>query len=250
VLGLGSGYRPYEFAGLGRDFERRHEIQAEASELVLELLHRRRADHEGPFFRSTIDGDYELFPVSVQEPHPPLFMAAGSDGSTAFAARHGFGLMLSTLPSFASLTRQIELYRSHLDETPAPLDRNPSFGDVGIARWVYVAETDAEAKRDSEEGILRHLRAFAGAGTAGYLGKVSEKSGDDLDYDELAETTLLHGSPETVIARLRALEEQTGLASLLLHYPPYYGHERTLRSIRLFAEHVLPRFRAAGEAVA
>jgi alkanesulfonate monooxygenase SsuD/methylene tetrahydromethanopterin reductase-like flavin-dependent oxidoreductase (luciferase family) len=253
VLGLGSGYRPYEFAGLGREFERRHEIQEEAAELVLELLHTRRARHEGTFFRSTIDGDYELFPANVQEPHPPLFMAAGSEGSTGFAARHGLGLMLSTLPSFASLARQIDLYRSRLGEAQAPLDRNPAFGDVGIARWVYVAESDAEAKRDSEEGILRHLRAFAGPGTAGYLGNVSEKGGgDDLDYDELVETTLLHGSPETVAARLRALEEQTGLASLLLHYPPYYGHEKAMRSIRLFAEHVLPRFRAAprGEAVA
>src|SRR4051794_19501490 len=93
VLGVGSGYRPYEFAGLGRDFERRHEIQAEAAEPVLELLHRRRGDPQGVHFRSTIGGDYELFPVSVQEPHPPLFMAAGSEGSTAFPAAHGLGVM-------------------------------------------------------------------------------------------------------------------------------------------------------------
>jgi alkanesulfonate monooxygenase SsuD/methylene tetrahydromethanopterin reductase-like flavin-dependent oxidoreductase (luciferase family) len=241
VLGLGSGYRPYEFAGLGRDFERRHEIQEEAAELVLELLHRRRVDHAGEFFRSTIDGDYELFPVPIQEPHPPLYMAAGSEGSTTFAARRGFGLMLSTLPSFGSLARQIELYRDRL-----AANGNPACGRVAIARWVYVAETDAQAKRDSEEGILRHLRAFAAPGTAGYLGKVSEKGGGaDLDYDELVETTLLHGSPETVTERLRALEEQTGLASLLLHYPPYYGHEKALRSIELFAEQVMPAFRAA-----
>lgn len=253
LLGLGSGYRPYEFAGLGRDFERRHEIQEEAVELILELLHTRRASHEGTFFRSTIDGDYELFPTSVQEPHPPLFMAAGSEHSMAFAARHGFGLLLSTLPSVASLASQIDLYRTHLNEVPAPLDRNPACGNVGVARWVYVAETDAEAKRDSEEGILRHLRAFASPGTAGYLGRVSEKaSGHSLDYDELVETTLLHGSPETVTARLRALEEQTGLASLLMHYPPHYGHEKAMRSILLFAEQVIPEFRAAprGEAFA
>src|SRR3954449_446166 len=94
VLGLGSGYRPYEFAGLGRDFERRHEIQAEGAELVLQLLHRRRGDHRGgrgglvperrPGRRvaqggvpsgSTMGGNYELSPVSAREPPPPLFMA-------------------------------------------------------------------------------------------------------------------------------------------------------------------------------
>jgi len=248
VLGLGSGYRTYEFAGLGRDFERRHEIQEEAARLLLELVQRRQARHDGAFFRATIDGEYELFPASVQEPHPPLFMAAGSERSMRFAASHGFGLLLSTLPSFDSLARQLELYRPHLAEAAAPLDANPAFGKVGIARWVYVAESDEVAKRESEPGILRHLQTFASPGAAGYLGRVSEKASAELDYDELAETTLLHGSPDTVARRLAELEAETGLDSLLLHYPPYYGRERTLRSIRLFAEHVLPRFRAAAVA--
>ena len=85
-----------------------------------------------------------------------------------------------------------------------------------------------------------------GSSTAGYLGNVSEKDrATRLDYDELAATTLLHGSPATVTARLRALREQTGLTSLLLHYPPYYGHDRAMRSLRLFAERVMPEFRRA-----
>jgi alkanesulfonate monooxygenase SsuD/methylene tetrahydromethanopterin reductase-like flavin-dependent oxidoreductase (luciferase family) len=53
----------------------------------------------------------------------------------------------------------------------------------------------------------------------------------------------VHGSPETVIARLRALRDQTKLTSLLLHYPPSYGHEKTMQSLRLFAERVMPVFR-------
>jgi hypothetical protein len=33
-----------------------------------------------------------------------------------------------------------------------------------------------------------------------------------------------------------------GLTSLLLHYPPYYGHDKAMRSLRLFAERVMPQF--------
>src|SRR4029453_3259378 len=110
-----------------------------------------------------------------------------------------------------------------------------------VARWVYVAETDAAAKRDTEAGIVRHLSHFMSAATSGYLGNVSEKDRmDTLNYDTLAATTLVHGSPETVIARLRALREHTGLTSLLLHYPPSYGYEKTMQSLRLFAERVMP----------
>jgi alkanesulfonate monooxygenase SsuD/methylene tetrahydromethanopterin reductase-like flavin-dependent oxidoreductase (luciferase family) len=247
MIGLGSGYRPYEFAGFGRDFAGRHDRQEEAIALILELMHTRRTTHHGPYFHATIAGEYEVFPVSVQQPHPPLFMAAGTDRSMAYAARHGFGLMLSTLPSFDTLAKQIRFYRRHCPEAPAALAQNPAHGQVDIARWVYVADTDAAAKRESADGLLRHLRHFLSSATAGYLGTVAEQDRDmQLDYDELAATTLLHGAPETVTRRLHELRDLTGCTSLLLHYPPYYGHEKAMRSLRLFAERVMPAFRRPG----
>ena len=182
--------------------------------------------------------------MSVQEPHPPFYMAAGTTRSIEIAARHGFGLMLSTLPSFDTLAGQIALYREALAHAPAPWNANPAFGSINIARWVYVAETDAAARQESEAGIIRHLEAFLGKKTAGYLGNVSEKeSAAAFDYDTLLETTLIHGSPDTVIARIRALRAATGLDSLLLHYPPYYGEANLMKSLRLFAEAVMPAFR-------
>jgi alkanesulfonate monooxygenase SsuD/methylene tetrahydromethanopterin reductase-like flavin-dependent oxidoreductase (luciferase family) len=244
TLGLGSGYRPYEFEGFGRDFDARRDVQEEAIELILELVHKRRAKHKGTYFKSTIEGDYEVFPVSIQQPHPPLFMAAGTDRSMAYAARHGFGLMLSTLPSADTLARQIGFYRNHMNETPAPLNRNPAFGKIDIARWVYVAETDAQAKADTEHGIVKHISHFMSGATAGYLGNVSEKTRvDTLNYDDLNANTLFHGSPETVIRKLKHLEQKTGMSSLLLHYPPSYGHDKTMKSLRLFSEKVMPEFR-------
>ena len=244
TIGLGSGYRPYEFEGFGRDFEARRDVQEEAIELILQLVHKRRAKHKGTYFTASIDGDYEIFPVSAQQPHPPLFMAAGTDRSMAYAARHGFGLMLSTLPSADTLARQIGFYRSHLKDAPAPLNQNPAFGKVDIARWVYVAETDAQAKADTEAGIVKHIAHFMSGATSGYLGNVSEKHRvDTLNYDDLNANTLLHGAPETVVRKLKHFEQKTGMTSLLLHYPPYYGHDKAMKSLRLFAETVMPEFR-------
>jgi alkanesulfonate monooxygenase SsuD/methylene tetrahydromethanopterin reductase-like flavin-dependent oxidoreductase (luciferase family) len=244
TLGLGSGYRPYEFEGFGRDFDARRDVQEEAIELILQLVHKRRVKHKGTYFKSTIEGDYEVFPVSVQQPHPPLFMAAGTDRSMAYAARHGFGLMLSTLPSADTLAKQIGFYRNHMKEAPAPLNQNPAFGKIDIARWVYVAESDAQAKADSEQGIVKHISHFMSGATAGYLGNVSEKNQvDTLTYDGLNANTLLHGSPETVVKKLKVFQQKTGMTSLLLHYPPYYGHEKAMKSLRLFAEKVMPEFR-------
>jgi alkanesulfonate monooxygenase SsuD/methylene tetrahydromethanopterin reductase-like flavin-dependent oxidoreductase (luciferase family) len=170
-------------------------------------------------------------------------MAAGSDRSIAFAARHGFGLMLSTLPAFETLAGQTAFYREKLKDAPEQWSRNPAFGQIDQARWVYVAESDAKAKEESKEGILRILKNFTTRGAGGYMGLVSEKGADpELDYDELVQTTLLHGSPDTVIERLHKLQSMTGMTSLVLYYPPYYGEEKTLKMLQLFAETVLPEF--------
>ena len=114
-------------------------------------------------------------------------------------------------------------------------------GEIDIARWVYIADTDQQARAETEEAIVRHISHFGGSGTSGYLGSVSEK-GSAIKYEDL-ETTLLHGSAETVIRKLREMQARTGMTSLLVHYPPYYGREKTMKSLKLFAERVIPAFR-------
>src|SRR3984893_8589424 len=160
VLGLGSGYRQYEFDAFGADFEARREIQEEALPLLMELFHDKRVDHRGKHYQVTVDGEYELFPHPLQQTHPPIFLAGATDRSIGVAGQMGFGLMLSTWTPFEGLAKQVKRYRDALDQTPTEVPGNPARGHVDIARWVYVAESDAKAKAESEAGLLRHQSHF------------------------------------------------------------------------------------------
>lgn len=243
-LGLGSGYRPYEFEGLGADYEARRDIQEEAIPLILKGFHEKRMTVKGPHFNFDIPEPYEIYPVPVQLPHPPIFMGAGTDRSMSQAAKWGFGLMQSTLPDLATIAAHIDTYRSHMKEAVAPYNRNPAFGEVDVARLVYVAPTDAQAKADSAEGVVRHVRSFVSGGTGRYFGEVTAERDDNaLSYDNLVDSTILHGSPDTVIRKIEAFRA-VGATSIMLHYPPYYGPERTSQMLRLFAREVLPHVQA------
>jgi alkanesulfonate monooxygenase SsuD/methylene tetrahydromethanopterin reductase-like flavin-dependent oxidoreductase (luciferase family) len=249
ALGLGSGYRKYEFDSFGVDFDTRRDIQEEALPLLLDLFHFKRVEHHGERFRFKVGGQYEIFPHAIQQPHPPIFLAGATDRSIGVAARMGLGLFLSSWTPFAELGRQSARYRALLTETPQALRDNPARGHVDVARWVYVAESDAKAKRESEAGIMRNLAHFGSGHTSGYLGTVSQDVGAQLrDYDTLARDIILHGSPATVIAKIEELHAKVRNASIMLHFPPWYGADKTLASLELFAAEVMPKFRRSPRA--
>ena len=168
-------------------------------------------------------------------------MAAGTAGSMAYAARNGFGLMQSTLPSIETIGEHAAFYREHMAEAKPPYNQNPAFGDIDVARMVYVAESDARAREESETAVVRHMKGFIGGSTGSYLGDVAEKSDERaFAYEELVKDTVLHGSPDTVLRGLEALAA-VGASSMMIHYPPYYGPSKTVKMLELFAREVLPQ---------
>ena len=247
AFGIGSGYREHEFEALGADFENRRAYQAEALGVMMELFHNHQVDHKGVHLPDiNITGDYEVLPHPVQKPHPPMYMGAASEESISLCARYGLGLLMSTLTPIAQLAPKAQFYLEQAKETAAPYNANPGHGSVGIGRMVYVAETDAQAKEEAGEAVVRHVQSFTGASTSGYLGTISQENKDKYqasDYEDLCEDTIVYGSPETVIEKIKYIEEVTGANSLILHFPPYNSREQNNRVLRSFAENVIPKFR-------
>ena len=199
----------------------------------------------GKVFQLQSDGDYELFPHALQSRTRPFFSPVRPSDPSRWPAAMGFGLMQSTGTPFEELARQTAAYRQHLEETPQRLRSNPGRGKIDVARWTYVAETDAKARAESETGIMRHLQHFAGGHTSGYLGTVSQGGATgQRDYDMLSRDIILHGSPSTVVEKIERLPDMTGATSVMLHYPPWYGVEKALASLELFATEVAPKLRA------
>ena len=247
AVGLGSGYRQHEFEALGADFDNRRAYQAEALDVMMSLFHNKRVRHTGVHLPNiNIDGEYEVLPRPIQQPHPPMYMGAASEESIALCARYGLGLLMSTLTPIEQLTPKSQYYLQQCKSTPAPYNENPGHGSVGIGRMVYVAQTDAQAKDEAGEAVVRHVHSFTSGSTSGYLGTISKENQEKYQaagYEELCEDTIVYGSPETVVEKIRHIEAVTGANSLILHFPPQNTREQNKRVLRLFAEQVIPRFR-------
>ena len=148
--------------------------------------------------------------------------------------------MLSTLPGSGTLAAQTGVYKRSLANASEGGARTRRRRDRHRPLGLYRRHRPA-GRAETEEAIVRHIATSAARAPAAISARFPRWGVARSKYDDLAET-LLHGSAETVIARLREMQARTGMTSLLLHYPPYYGR-KTMKSLKLFAERAIPAFR-------
>jgi hypothetical protein len=191
-LGLSYGYPSCELEGLGISYEQRREIQQEAIPLIFKGFHDKRVNANGKHFKFKMDEQYEVFPQSIQKPHPPSYMDAGTNESMQFAAEQGLGLMQDSHPWLRSLASMSSTIVGTCRWPRRPIIQS-SFRQCRRGAHGLCRGHPRRAREDSEAGIPHHMKTFLAAGS--YLGDLTEKKGEDqFDYDKLAETTILHGS--------------------------------------------------------
>ncbi len=111
-LGVGSGYIPLEFDGYGVDPATKRDRFDRSLDAILAAF----AGHEV----ATEAGGTTRVRLNVrpvQQPHPPLWIAAQRREAIPFVARRGVSLALvpyATLPDLAALAEQVREFRSHL----------------------------------------------------------------------------------------------------------------------------------------
>ena len=96
-FGIGKGYRHNEFAGFRIPPEEAEPRFEESVEVMTKaFVSRERFSHRGKFWQFD---DIVVEPPPAQQPHPPFWVAAGSEASIRRAAQRGFNLILDQYAS-------------------------------------------------------------------------------------------------------------------------------------------------------
>jgi len=144
-FGIGKGYRHNEFAGFGIAQEEAEARFDEAIDVIMRSwLSRTRFSHHGRFW--TFE-DIVVEPPPAQQPHPPLWVAAGNPASIRRAAARGFNLILDQYASPKAIGERIAIYRAERESHG--LAFNPM--QVAVARQVYISKD----KADTETALAR-----------------------------------------------------------------------------------------------
>ncbi|MBS0521318.1 MAG: LLM class flavin-dependent oxidoreductase [Proteobacteria bacterium] len=225
--GAGRGFAHSEFEAFGVPPEESAERFREAVEIVLKAWTEETLTYRGNHF--TFEG-IEVLPKPLQQPHPPVWMAATSEPAIEWAAGRGFSILMDPHATVEELGRKRRFYSAKL----AAAGFSEEGRDIPMARLVALAPTQREAQEVARRGAHWLLDAYAGPQHTHRKSMQVRRNYDGKDsLDYYVEDVILHGTPASVIEQIARLRAEVGLDYLICA-------PLSRESFHLLADKVLP----------
>ena len=227
--GAGRGFDPQEFRIFGVPIEESAPRFQEAVEIVRAAWQSERLTWSGRYWHFE---DVEVLPKPLQQPHPPVWLAAGSLEAIQWAARRGYSIMLGPHQTFAENAENREIYRRELEASGHSLAGR----DLPIARLVAVAETDAAAEEIARAGVEfiagSYINPTKASGITPRGHAMTMEAGERME--RYIRSCVIHGTPERVVEQIRRLNAEYFVDYLMI---APLSHS----SFMMFTEKVLQR---------
>jgi alkanesulfonate monooxygenase SsuD/methylene tetrahydromethanopterin reductase-like flavin-dependent oxidoreductase (luciferase family) len=245
-FGIGRSGSPRSYNALGIPYEESQGRLIEGLEVMREAWKGKPFSFHGTYYH--VDNAV-IRPRPLQEPHPPVRIAALNPASFTRAAELGLHIFVGLRGTDISVLRgHIEAY-----QTTWRAAGHRGEGSVYLRIPLYAAATDATAVEESRESIVYYFRRQSQLARAG-TGSGTTTTGERLaQADELATLTHEHilrervvvGSAASLVKRLRELREQLHLDGVIIEPNPggRIPLPQMMGSLRILAEEVAPALR-------
>src|SRR6516164_1938749 len=237
IFGVGRSGFPRTYEAYGVPYEESRERFAEVLEILKRSWSDNRLSFEGRFHKFQ---NITIVPKPLQKPCPPLRIAATS--ADTFPASGAMGLpifvagRLGTIEELApNIAAYREAYRSagHVGQ-----------GQVYLRVPIYVGKTEAQARADPEESIMRLYRTLGvqleDSATRPGVRASEERAGrgqalQTISYKDALRDKVIVGTPESVAERLEDLTRKLGLNGVLaeVNCGGLIPNEKVMRSLQL-----------------
>ena len=236
-FGIGRSGLPAHYAGFNIDQAESLDRFQETLEILVKAWTEEQFSYQGRYFQFR---DVRVVPKPFQKPHPPLRVAA-TTGETYTRVGHE-GLPVFVAVRTSSISEVKRFVADYYEGWRAA--GHPGRGEVGAIVPVYVAETETQAREETEASTMHFFRSIGEALMSGPRREAGERL-RRMTYAEVLDEFAVYGTPESVTARLLELREALGYTMLAawMNVGGRVPHDRVMRSMRLFAERVMPELR-------
>jgi alkanesulfonate monooxygenase SsuD/methylene tetrahydromethanopterin reductase-like flavin-dependent oxidoreductase (luciferase family) len=242
-IGVGRGSAGYEYAGYNLSREESQARYQETIKIVLGLWTTPDFSYSGQFYNFQ---HVNLVPPPLQKPHPPLYIAATRTPATLeFVANSGqpiiVGVVLDHTAALDLCHRFIKMAKE--------AGHDMSMARIPYFRYLYVAETAEQARRDTREAMEWTQDMIQWRGTFSSGSEVYEsieayrrtRTTQPTSYEHIAENRAFFGTPDEIVGKIRALQAE-GIENFGCNFT--FGsmpNDKVKRSMELFAKEVMPK---------
>ena len=233
IFGIGQGYRPEEFAGYGRRLEDRRSLMREGAFLVRRLWTERDVTFRGEHFH--VEG-LNLTPKPLQQPSPPIWVAAKKRRAVELAAEIGDAWYADPITPVPIIARN----KQHWKDALAVHGKDPARQDFAYYREFFVGPNDEVAWREGSPGLLGEYGFYLSVDhLVDDTGHPIPSHRNDL-IEPLVRERCTIGGPELCRDQLTRIKETLDPSYMVLKMGhPGIEPDQIKRSIELTARYVL-----------
>ena len=264
-VGLGRTGYPYQLTPYGSDLKDTRGMWQEFADLLPRIWTEPEISHDGTYFKIP---RREVLPKPLQQPHPPLWSACGSDETALLTGGLGMGGLFGSEGGPERVEQLMALYRDSLRGAPRTAGAPPRAAlmtagfchedrRVVAERGTELVHWYIEQQRERARLVWRDYDASnVPPDYQGYYARDQRLAGGPYPGEPTAAdvreegTKFCVGTPEECI-RFLELYERLGIeeAILLCAVGPA-THQEVLNTLRLFGEQVIPHFQNRGRRAA
>jgi alkanesulfonate monooxygenase SsuD/methylene tetrahydromethanopterin reductase-like flavin-dependent oxidoreductase (luciferase family) len=239
-LGVGLGYRPEEFNMFRVPIKQRVGRMVEGVEIIRRLWREDNVTHHGKYWQFD---NMTIRPRPLQQPAPPVLIAAQVDAAVERAATIGDGWCMVSTPRTDGMVKHIDLYKEKRREAELPEAEH-----MVRLYEVCCAEDEETALRRAAPYLIEKYAAYAAWGLPGLTFNPEDSPEEQLR--KLAVDRFGVGTPDQVVEALLN-QYRIGVNHVTMRTSwPGMPQEDILASLEMIGTKVLPEVRrriAAGE---
>jgi alkanesulfonate monooxygenase SsuD/methylene tetrahydromethanopterin reductase-like flavin-dependent oxidoreductase (luciferase family) len=244
IISAGRGYDKREYDAFGIPFDESRERFNEGMLLMRKALAEENITWDGKHY--PLAEPITVLPRSVQQPTPPISVAAFSRPTMEFAAENGFDIIFAPFAAsmmFGSLENAVAEFKELAAKNGYPDSK-------ALCSYFFgLADSDAE-ERAIKERLLFYLQAI----TPAFPGDITTAPPHiayfvdivnkllTMKPEDLGERSIVTGNAERVTEHLKTVEA-AGISEVILYFNMgAYPHVDTMRMMERFAKEVTPNF--------
>jgi len=205
VFGAGLGYRDVEFDAFDVPKGTRVARLVEYLELCRELWSGAEVTHHGDTCR--LNG-VRMNIRPLQQPHPPIWLAANNDRAVRRAAHLGDSWFINPHSTLATIERQMAIYRDELAAAGKPFPQ-----ELPIIKEIFCAKDRSTARAMAGPYLGEKYRVYSAWGQDQAM---PDDETFDLGFEDLVAGRFILGSPDECFEQLRPYWEQIGVNHVIL----------------------------------